>query len=97
MQYIYLIPQKAVSVLKQRARRMKRAECIPHQQALELTAKAFGFEHWHQVAAAAEQCKPVEEAYLRLGGYGRLVGGAWDHHGGDGVDRGVLDESPRIP
>lgn len=65
MQYIYLIPQKAVSVLKQRARRMKRAECIPHHQALELTAKAVGFDHWHQVAAAAEQCKPIEDAYFR--------------------------------
>lgn len=95
MQYIYLIPQKAVSVLKQRARWTKRAECIPHHQALELTAKAVGFDHRHQVAAAAEQCKPIEDAYIRLGAYGRLVGGAWDHHGRDGVDRCVLDSGLR--
>jgi len=65
MQYIYLIPQKAVSVLKQRARWTKRTECIPHHQALELTAKAVGFDRWNQVVAAAEKCKPIEDAYLR--------------------------------
>lgn len=66
MQRIYLIPQEAISRLKQRARRMKREKDIPHHEALEITAKAAGFDNWHQVAEAVEKCKPIEDAY-RLG------------------------------
>lgn len=65
MQRIYLIPQEAISRLKQRARRMKREKDIPHHEALEITAKAAGFDNWHQVAEAAEKCKPIEDAYRR--------------------------------
>ena len=65
MQRIYLIPQEAISRLKQRARRMKREKDIPHHEALEITAKAAGFDNWHQVAEAAERCKPIEDAYHR--------------------------------
>ena len=65
MQRIYLVPQEAISRLKQRARRIKREKDIPHHEALEITAKAAGFDNWHQVAEAAEQCKPIEDAYRR--------------------------------
>ncbi|MGY8830026.1 MAG: hypothetical protein ACKVIS_10830 [Pseudomonadales bacterium] len=65
MQRIFLVSQKAISRLKQRARRMKREKDIPHYKALEITAKAAGFENWHQAAEAAEKCKPTEEAYFR--------------------------------
>lgn len=65
MQRIFLVSQKAISRLKQRARRMKREKDIPHHEALEITAKAAGFDNWHQVAEAAEKCKPIEDAYRR--------------------------------
>lgn len=65
MQRIFLVSQNAISRLKQRARRMKREKDIPHYEALEITAKAAGFDNWHQAAEAAEKCKPIEEAYLR--------------------------------
>ncbi len=52
MQRIYLIPQEAISRLKQRARRIKRERDIPHHEALEITAKAAGFDNWHQAAEA---------------------------------------------
>ncbi len=64
MQRIFLVSQKAISRLKQRARRMKREKDIPHHEALEITAKAAGFDNWHQVAEAAEKCRPIEDAYF---------------------------------
>lgn len=63
MQRIFLVSQKAISRLKQRARRMKREKDIPHHEALEITARAAGFDNWHQAAEAAEKCKPIEDAY----------------------------------
>ncbi|HEK1826538.1 hypothetical protein [Pseudomonas aeruginosa] len=65
MQRIFLVSQKSISRLKQRARRIKREKDIPHHEALEITAKAAGFDNWHQVAEAAEKCKLIEDAYLR--------------------------------
>lgn len=65
MQRIYLIQQEAISRFKQRARRMKREKDISHHDALEVTANAAGFDNWHQVAEAAEKCKPIEDAYRR--------------------------------
>ncbi|MEE4180939.1 hypothetical protein [Pseudomonas viridiflava] len=65
MKRIFLIPQKAVSRLKQRARNLKRECQIPHHEALEITAKAAGFDSWHQVADAAERCRPIEDAFRR--------------------------------
>lgn len=63
MQRIYLIQQNLVSRLKQRARRIKRDKNVPHHEALELAAKAVGFDNWHQVVSAAEMCGPTEEAF----------------------------------
>ncbi|MBA1278823.1 hypothetical protein [Stutzerimonas stutzeri] len=65
MQRIYLIQQNLVSRLKQRARRIKRDKNVPHHEALELAAKAVGFDNWHQVVSAAEMCRPTEEAFRR--------------------------------
>lgn len=65
MQRIFLVSQKAISRLKQRARRLKREKDIPHHEALEITAKTAGFDNWHQAAEAAEKCKPIEDAYFR--------------------------------
>jgi len=65
MHRIFLIQQRVVSRLKQRARRMKRDKNIPHHEALELTAQAVGFDNWHQVVDAAEMCRPTEEAFRR--------------------------------
>ncbi|NNB46530.1 hypothetical protein [Pseudomonas chlororaphis] len=45
MQRIFLVSQKAISRLKQRARRMKREKDIPHYEALEITAKTAGFDN----------------------------------------------------
>lgn len=66
MQHKFLIQQKVVSRLKQRARRMKRDQSIPHHEALQLVAKAAGFDNWLQVVESAESCRPTEEAF-RLG------------------------------
>lgn len=65
MKRIFLISQTTVSRLKQRARSLKRDGHIPHHEALEIAAKAAGFDNWLQVAEAAEQCRPVEEAYRK--------------------------------
>jgi hypothetical protein len=64
MKRIHLISKTTLSRFKQRARQLKRAEHIPHHQALESVAKSAGFDSWHQVTDAAEQCRPIEEAYL---------------------------------
>ncbi|WP_028633976.1 hypothetical protein [Pseudomonas parafulva] len=65
MKRIFLIPQKAVSLLKQRARNLKRNRQITHHEALEIVAKTVGFDSWHQVAGAAEKCRPIEDAFRR--------------------------------
>lgn len=65
MKRIFLIPQKAVSLLKQRARNLKRDRQITHHEALEIVAKTVGFDSWHRVAGAAEKCRPVEDAFRR--------------------------------
>lgn len=62
---IFLIPQKAASLLKQRARNLKRDRQIPHHEALEIVAKTAGFDSWRQVAEATEKCRPIEDAFRR--------------------------------
>ncbi len=62
---IFLISQKSVSHLKQRARNLKREGEVPHHEALEIAAEAAGFDSWHQIAEAAEQCRPIEDAYSK--------------------------------
>lgn len=63
MQRIHLLSQEVLSRLKQRARNTKRELKIPHHEALEITAKAVGFDNWHQIAEAAALCKPLEDAF----------------------------------
>ncbi|WP_054063680.1 hypothetical protein [Pseudomonas asplenii] len=65
MKRVFLIPLKAVSLLKQRARNLKRERQIPHHEALEITAKVVGLDSWHQIAEAAEKCRPIEDAFRR--------------------------------
>lgn len=53
---------------------------------------------FHVVAVPVDLAEePVQtfKAYRRPGAHGRLAGRAGSHHGGDGVDRGVLDSGLR--
>ncbi len=58
-----LVTSKDVERLKQKARKLKRAERIAHHDALDKVARAAGFDHWHQLCQGAELLKPTENAY----------------------------------
>jgi len=48
--------------LKQRARKLKREQKIPHYEALELVARSARFANWHQVVEAHKAMQPTEHA-----------------------------------
>lgn len=52
----------ALERLKQSARKVKRAQNIPHHEALEEVAKRIHFDNWHQVVAAHAAMLPTETA-----------------------------------
>ncbi len=59
----YIIASADVEKLKQKARKLKRDSGISHHDALDQTAKAAGFNHWHHVSESANAFKPTEQAY----------------------------------
>ena len=59
---IYLLSSKTVSMLKQRARDLKRNTNMSHIQALDFVASDIGIGHWKGVTEAAARYKPFEQA-----------------------------------
>ena len=59
---IYLLSSKTVSMLKQRARDLKRNTNMSHIQALDFVASDIGIGHWKWVTEAAARYKPFEQA-----------------------------------
>lgn len=59
-----IISSAAVQRLKQKAKKLKNSEGIPHHEALDRIAKETGvFQHWHQVTLSASETLPAEKAY----------------------------------
>lgn len=63
MRRTILITAAEVEKFKQRARKLKRANGITHNEALDEAAKAVGFDHWHHVAESAKTFAPTEHAH----------------------------------
>ena len=59
---IYLLSSKTMSMLKQRARDLKRTTTMSHTQALEFVAQGIGLDCWKVAADAAARYKPLEQA-----------------------------------
>ena len=59
---IYLLSSKTMSMLKQRARDLKRNTSMSHTQALDFVALDIGIEHWKGVTEAVARYKPFEQA-----------------------------------
>lgn len=59
----HIVSAKVLEKLKQRARKLKKCEGIPHNQALEKVAKSAGFDNWHQVTVSAAETAYVETAH----------------------------------
>ncbi len=60
---IHIISSKIFEQLKQRARRLKQSEGIPHHLALERVARSLNFENWHQITAVAAETRVSETAH----------------------------------
>lgn len=58
-----IITSATVEKLKQKARKLKKDQGIPHHDALDQVAKAACFNHWHHVADSAKAFEPTEQAY----------------------------------
>jgi len=58
-----IITAKNFEQFKQRARKLKQSEKIPHHEALERVAKSLNFDNWHQIALAAAETEPAENAH----------------------------------
>lgn len=66
-----ITPRYIVERLKQKARKLKKEQNIPHHLALDLVAKENNlFHHWHHVTESAAETKKTEDAY----NYGLIVG-----------------------
>ena len=63
MHQIILISSKDTEKLKQKARKLKRTENLPHHEALDRVAVEAGFQHWHHVCEGAKQFEPTERAF----------------------------------
>lgn len=63
MSDIYIVTAKNFEQFKQRARKLKQSEKIPHHEALERVAKSLNFENWHQVTVAAAETEAAENAH----------------------------------
>lgn len=60
---IHIVSSKNFEQFKQRARRLKQSEGIPHHLALERVARSLNFENWHQITAAAAATSLSEAAH----------------------------------
>lgn len=58
-----IITSATVEKLKQKARKLKKDNGIPHHDALDQVAQSAGFNHWHHVAESAKAFEPTEQAY----------------------------------
>lgn len=58
----YVTPKKFVELLKQKARKLKRAEQIPYLSALDKVAQIYGFHHWKHVTKCREETLETEMA-----------------------------------
>jgi hypothetical protein len=63
MPHIHIVSSKNFEQFKQRARRLKRSEGIPHHLALERVARSLKFENWHQITVAAAETSLSEAAH----------------------------------
>lgn len=55
---------KDAEKLRQKARKLKRAENLPHHEALDRVAVEAGFQHWHHVCESVKQCESTERAFF---------------------------------
>lgn len=58
-----IITSATVEKLKQKARKLKKDQGIPHHEALDQVAKGAGFNHWHHVAESVKAFESTEQAY----------------------------------
>ena len=58
-----ITPARAVEMLKQKARKLKKDSGLSHHDALDQVAKIAGFHHWHHVTEMAARTAPTEEAF----------------------------------
>lgn len=63
MHQVTPLSSKTVELLKQKARKLKRAENLAHHDALDRVAVEAGFHHWHQVCEGLKQFEPTERAF----------------------------------
>jgi hypothetical protein len=64
MNQTILLSTKDVEKLKQKARKLKRAEGLPHHEALDRVAVDAGLPNWHHICESAKQFKPTEKAFF---------------------------------
>lgn len=58
-----IITSATVEKLKQKARKLKKDQGVPHHEALDQVAKEAHFNHWHHVAESVKAFEPTELAY----------------------------------
>lgn len=63
MNILIFTPSSKVEKLKQKARKLKKASGLSHNEALDQVAKEGRYNHWHHVTEMAAMTEPSETAY----------------------------------